>query len=198
MFKRLAVVAALALVASGVQAESRISANATGAAMNTTAALKVSVAVPRILYLRVGDAGATVNTVNFTVGAAGLTLPVANAVQSTVPGTGTITALSDEAGATTGAVTSRLWTNNGTTTLTCSSTNIAAGSVNLNKTEFTVATSGTLPHPGSDLACSGSSGPLGAAGVNDLTGTWTYSYVPALLPAAGTYTGTVTYTAAQL
>jgi len=59
--------------------------------------------------------------------------------------------------------------------------------------DFTVATTGTLPHPGANLgACASTSFPSNAVA----SGTWAYTLGGA--PAgwvAGTYTNTITYTA---
>jgi hypothetical protein len=190
----------VALWAASASAESHVSAiSAATSAVATTAHLNVSVSVPRILYLRVGTAGATVNTVTFGVGLGGLTVPTADAVYAgTVPvGIGTVTR-ADNNGASDGRIAVRLWTNNGTANLTCSGAPLTAGTNTLPLSAITVtsAGTGTLAHPGTSLACA--SVVRGTAGTNDLTDTWTYAFAaPSGLPAAGRYTTQVTYTASQ-
>ena len=95
--KKLAAFLALSLLTGAAWAESRITAvPSTTTSLSATARLNFAVNVPRVLYLRVGDAGATINTVNFNVGLSGslATLPVSDQVFSGAlpPALGTITA----------------------------------------------------------------------------------------------------------
>lgn len=182
-------------------AESRITAvPSTTTSLTTTARLNFSIVVPRILYLRVGDLGATINTVNFAVGLGGsLTgLPVSDTVfNDPLPvGVGTVSA-GDDSGASDGQIPVQLWTNNGTSQLTCNGAPLSSGSNTIPLSEVTVTSSGggSLAHPGPNLGCV--SAARGGAGTNNLTDTWTFAYSPATLPAAGSYTTTITYTASQ-
>jgi hypothetical protein len=66
--KHLAAFLALSLLTGAAWAESRITAvPSTTTSLSATARLNFAVNVPRVLYLRVGDAGA-INTVSFNVG----------------------------------------------------------------------------------------------------------------------------------
>lgn len=195
--------AVLGLVAVGLIGPTRASAEARATAAPTgaiaaTARLGVSVKVPRILYLRVGDAGANVNTVRFEVGLRdGLTaLDARDEVYAgRVPPRFTTTR-ADDAGTSNGSVPVRLWTNNGTVTLGCSAPALSAGPNVIALSAIRVTSSSSaLRHPGSTLACASST--RGSAGVNNLAANWTYRYAPATLPPAGTYRTTVTYTASQ-
>lgn len=182
-------------------AESRITAVAsTTTSLTTTARLNFSVVVPRILYLRVGDAGATINTVSFTLGLGGglTTLPTSDSVfPGALPvGVGAVTAADDSNGSD-GQIPVQLWTNNGTSQLTCAGAPLTSGPSSIPLTDITVtsSTGGTLAHPGANLVCA--SAARGAAGTNNLTDTWTFAYSPAALPPAGSYSTTITYTASQ-
>ena len=204
-FNRIAIIAALAAFSTFAQAESRLSASASTGSISATAKINVNVSVPRILYLAVGSTGATVDSVDFVVGAAGITgaLPVSDqAFAGAVPiGAGSVTVTDTQTANAQGTVSARLWSNSGTATLGCTSTAIASGALTLPLGDFKVTSAGTLSHPGADLsACTGtavSAGAAGAGGISDFSGTWAFSYVPSVLPPAGTYAGTVTYTATQ-
>ncbi len=200
---KLAVLALAAVGMVGVaQAESRISAidGATVGPMTTNAKLNFKVVVPKILFLRVGALGATVNNVTFTVGLTGAlaTLPVADAVYGGALPPAFTSSVADDEGASDGAITVGLWTNNGSSNLTCAGAALTSGGNTIALSNVTVANSatGTLGHPGTSLACTGTNA-RGSTGVNNLADTWTFAYAPATLPAAGNYTTTITYTASQ-
>lgn len=157
--KKLAAFLALSLLTGAAWAESRITAvPSTTTSLSATARLNFAVNVPRVLYLRVGDAGATINTVNFNVGLSGslATLPVSDQVFSGAlpPALGTITA-TDNNGASDGQVAVQLWTNNGTANLTCSGAALTAGAATIPLSDITVTSTvgGTLGHPGANLGC---------------------------------------------
>lgn len=200
--RKIALALGIGLLATQAFAESRITAvPATTTNLSATAKLNIAVNVPRILYLRVGGAGATVNQVTFTVGLGGglSTLPQTDVVFGTAftaPSLGTTTA-ADDVGASDGQIPVQLWTNNGTTNLTCSGNDLTSGANTIPKADIgvTSASGGSLAHPGTTLACS--SVARGAAGVNDLSDTWTFSYAPSTLPPAGNYQTQITYTASQ-
>jgi hypothetical protein len=181
------------LAASNAFAESRITAvagTATGT-MSTTARLDFQVVVPKILYLKVGTAGATVDNVRFDISLTGITVP-SNDVVFAGPVDGSFTS-----SATGNSVGVNLWTNNGSASLNCSGSALASGSNTIALSNITVtnASAGALAHPGTSLACVSAS--RGTAGFNNLSDTWTFAYAPTVLPAAGNYTTQVTYTASQ-
>lgn len=185
-------------------AESRVTAvSAPIASLSSTSRLAVAVNVPKILYLRVGNAGATINTVTMTVGvaaASGLNpLPRTDvSFAGTVPiGMGTVTR-TDNDGAPNGIVAAQLWTNNGTATLTCTGAPLTDGSRTIPLTQVLVTSlgGGTLGHPGANLGCSTVS--RGTSGTNNLTSNWSYNFSAAGgLPTAGSYTTQITYVASQ-
>ncbi len=192
--KLLAVALAVgSLAASNAYAESRITAvagTATGA-ISATARLDFQILVPKILYLKVGTAGAAVDAVQFDVALTGITVPSNNAVfAGPVSGAFTSTATNNAVGV-------NLWTNNGSAALNCAGAALTSGgnSIALSNITVTNATGGALGHPGASLACTSAS--RGSAGFNNLSDTWTFAYAPATLPAAGNYTTQVTYTASQ-
>jgi hypothetical protein len=84
------------------------------------------------------------------------------------------------------------WTNAGAGTINCAlgTWNAAGGPAGA---DFTITTTGTLPHPGANLgACASTTFPSNVVA----TGTWAYALggTPANWPA-NTYTNTITYTA---
>ena len=84
--KKLAAILAMSLLTGAAWAESRITAvPSTTTSLSATARLNFAVNVPRVLYLRVGDAGATINTVNFNVGLSG-SLPEVRVMTGLVTG----------------------------------------------------------------------------------------------------------------
>lgn len=193
------------LAAAGLaRAESHVTAVTNPiASLSTTARLAVTVNVPKILYLRVGNAGAMINTVTMTVGvaaASGLNpLPRNNVTYGgAVPiGMGTVTR-TDNNGASNGVVAAQLWTNNGTATLTCTGAPLTDGSRTIPLTRVVVTSSagGTLGHPGGNLGCSTVT--RGSSGTNNLASNWSYNFSAAGgLPTAGTYTTQITYVASQ-
>lgn len=193
---------ALSIVAP-VRAESHVSSAAAATSLSATSRLRVAVQVPKVLYLRIGDAGALVNTVTLTVGlsaASGLMpLPRNNVVfAGTVPIAQGTTTRADDNGTSNGQIATQLWTNNGSVTLNCSGAPLTAGALTIPLTRVTVSSSGTaFRHPGANL---GACAPVvrGTSGVNNLTSNWTYSFsATGGLPAAGHYTTQITYTASQ-
>jgi len=200
MMKKVLPVVIVSAIAAGVAfAESRITVTgATGTNLSATARLNVAVAVPKVLYLRVGDTGSNINTVTLTLGlAGGLSAQNDQVFAGAVPiGAGTATA-TDDNGTSDGAVSVQLWTNNGSASLGCSGAALTSGANTIPLTDITVSSAGggTLAHPGANLACS--SAARGSAGVNNLSDSWTFAYAPAALPPGGNYTTTITYTASQ-
>lgn len=190
--------------AGPARAESHVTAVAAPAAsLSTTSRLAIAVNVPKILYLRVGNAGATVNTVTMTVGvaaASGLNPLPRNDVMfsGAVPiGMGTVTR-ADNDGASNGTVAAQLWTNNGSATLTCTGAPLSDGSRTIPLTRVVVTSSagGSLAHPGGNLGCTTVT--RGTSGTNNLSSNWSYTLsATGGLPTAGSYTTQITYVASQ-
>jgi hypothetical protein len=188
-----AAMVALGLVATSVHAESTYGYNAAGTGTVTaTARLNLSVAVPKLILLRVGSANTTIDTLSWAGTASIPGVP-------TTPANGNSTAVNWNAAAPTigagtnpAAVTATAWTNAGTGTINCSmgAWNATGGPTNAN---FTIASVGSLAHPGANLgACT--STPFTSNAVQ--TSSWTYSLggTPATW-TANTYTNQITYTA---
>ena len=193
-----AVAAALALASGAALAESQYGYLGSGGAAAVTAQARVnlSVTVPKLILLRVGRAGATQDTLSWTVP---LTIPTAPASlvdgsnqaatwTGAAPGVGTITNPA--------AVLVWAWTNSsGGGNLNYTATAFGAGGPVLN--DITVAAPTGLAHPGSPLAANGTVVSFARNAVQ--TGSWTYSLGGAPLGwAAGAYTSTVTYTATSI
>jgi hypothetical protein len=170
--------AVLAAVACGANAESTYGYAAAGAGTVTaTARVNLSVTVPKLILLRVGSASTTVDTASWSVSAS-------------IPATPTAPVNGNNTG-----VNWYAWTNSTTPTINCSmgAWSQAGGPTNAN---FTVAVTGTLPHPGGNLgACASTAFPAGSLA----QGTWQYSLggTPGTW-AAGVYTNTILYTAQGL
>lgn len=189
-FTKIALLAALAAVPMMASAESDLSTGA--GALTANARLDFRIIIPRFLYLSVGTSTAladntTVNRVEFDV-------PVASL------GTGAFAATSSTAPAYPIAV--RLIGNGGpidirSTTTTAGLSNGAGDTIAWTTLTATAAGATPIPHP--DFVNTGSTtvavAPTSGTKITDRTGTWTYSYSNATVPAAGQYDGQVTYTA---
>jgi len=189
--------ASLLLVAGVTQAESTYGYQANGTGdVSATAKLKVKVTIPKLILLRVGTAGATVDELEF----------------SGSPDVTTITSLTDgDSGAadwdgsapTFGdtaaqSVNAFAWTNATGATLSCSTAEDAA-LTGLSPASISVAkTAGSLDHPGTDTGCSGSNTTITPNTL--MTATWDYSIAGTTLLGAnaGVYQQTTTYTATTL
>ncbi len=186
-------------VSGDAHARSSLSATTAAGAQQASASVGVSVQVPRILYFRLGAAGAEVNTVRFDVRLAAPlnTLPSNDVVYGGVlPPRTRASARADDDGASDGNLSVRVWTNSGSVSLDCAGAPLTAGTQQIPLSAIRVTSSNTtLAHPGTSLSCAARS--VGAAGTNDLRANWRYRYTPTVLPAAGTYSTTVTYTASQ-
>jgi hypothetical protein len=186
------VLAATLITPFTVQAEST---TATGAgSLSTSARVDFSIVIPRILFLRVGSTGATIDPITFTV-------PAANVGNATAQaGTG------GNLGA--GAVTAIVQGNAGNATLTVSSIgalqNGAGGTINYTEivtTATALAGFGTLLNaPALANGTGGTVALTAAANIVNSGATWTYTYANTTVPASGTYGGVntqnsrVTYT----
>jgi hypothetical protein len=189
-----AAIVALGWAATAAHAESTYGYNSAGTGTVTaTARLNLSVAVPKLILLRVGSANTTVDTLNWTASASipgAPTVPSVTANNVGVNWSGAVPTLTGSASP--AAVTASAWTNAGTGTINCAmgAWNATGGPTNAN---FTVVSSGTLAHPGANLGACAST-PFTSNAVQ--TSSWTYSL--AGTPGtwtANTYTNVITYTA---
>jgi len=166
------------------------SASCTGACTTTDLPVTFSIVIPSIL--------------RFTVGAAGTNPDVqwATAVTGANIGTGSVNADTVTNGGGTGGTVvdySVLSNRNANVTLTAtgSAASFVSGANTLAYTTVGATASGTtgaavaLPVPGTPTVLAPS------AGIVNRVGTWQYTYSNATIPASGTYTGTINYTASQ-
>ena len=193
----LAVLAAMGAAAGQVAQAQQVSCTTTGC---TTAGIGVvfNITIPGVLRFQVGDtSGATAPVVNWTT-----TVTTANIGDSiaqnpnsiTNPGTGAsgnqvVYSLVSNWGGTNVTVAAAATTANGptcTTPATCGTTFIPW-------TEITRGNTGSLSNP----APGGSTTAAYSGSTINLSGFWTYQYANTTVPLAGSYAGTVTYTAAD-
>lgn len=157
------------------------------------AKVNLSVTVPKLILLRVGGSDTAVDTVTWTSALsipAVPTAPLPSVNNTHVDWNGaapTVTTTSATA-----PIAVSAWTNAGAGTINCSvgTWNATGGPGNV---DFTVAVTGSLPHPGANLAsCASTTITSNAL----LSGTWAYTLggTPASW-VANTYTNTITYTA---
>ena len=175
-----AVAAALA-VPLAAQAESNFTTG-NGANITATARVDFSVAIPKFVLLQVGTLGnGNIDDIDFDV-------PAANVGNSTVvnanPASGNLG---------NGGVTVRVVGNNGNMTLGATApATLLSGTDTIAWTQIAVATTGGATHP---TINSGTVPYTATNKVVNVNGTWVYSYLNSVTPAAGTYTGQVLYTA---
>ena len=154
--------------------------------MTTSARVNINVVIPRFLALRVGT-GAILTT-NTTVDTVSFNVPVADVGNSTpVAGTG-----GDLTG---GQVTVALLGNVGNVNLSATAPVLSNGTETIPWNQISVATTGGATHP---AIGGGPASFVATARVVNVSGTWTYSYLNASMPAEGTYSSTITYTALSL
>ncbi|MDR0261398.1 MAG: hypothetical protein LBI76_16485 [Comamonas sp.] len=189
--------AALALACAGqALAESRYSFAPDGTGTVTaTAKVNLSVVVPKLILLKVGSSNDAVDTVSWatslSIPGTPATTPTATVTNSALPWDGNAPTVSTTP--TGNAISVAAWTNAGNATINCAVGDWSAAG-GPTTSEFTVATSGTLTHPGTNLGtCTSTSLSSNALA----TGTWTYTLNSAGgdLWKAGTFKNTVTYTA---
>jgi len=192
----MAVAVAGAMASGSAMAASGIDTTSTYSVANN---LDLRIVIPAFLYFRVGTDSATVDRITFspTVAQVGTGAAIA--------GTG-----GDAAGGSGANVTAR--GNNGqitiATTVTGGGTGMGTGTaadgfINYNQIATTSSDAPNFPAPA--LANAGiantnvvlGGGPAGAGKVTNRTAVWTYSYANTTVPSAGTYNGTVTYTASM-
>lgn len=181
---------ALALVSPLMaSAESQL---VTGAG-SASARLDLRVVIPRVLFLGVGTGAATplanngtIDTVTFDFSSNPLDVGTGLAAGS-ITNTGPT-----PAGAT---VPVRVLGNDGQITITATNpANLSSGTDTIPFTQMSVTSDGALAAPAFG---GGTSQPAPTGRVTNLTSNWTYSYANTVTPAAGNYTGRVTYTAAM-
>ncbi len=203
LFKILTVTAGAALLFAGpvAHAESTYGYNATTPAspVSATARVDIEVNIPKLILLRVGSSGATIDTVTFeaapTVGSVNPTWTDGDSQPVDWDGNAPTFAATVAAGSN-ATVNAYLWHNNTTTaTLSCANSNIVG---TLDPTQITVTHTGALAHPGANTGCTTPT--TGLARNTALTGQWTYAVTPAAIAdmAAGTNSERVTYTAVTL
>lgn len=189
--------ASLAGFSNVAQAESVLD---TATAFSAAARHDFLVVIPAFLFFGVGAGATTPMTANATIGAITFTVPAANVGNSTpVAGTGGDAAAS--------AANVRVIGNNGQVTITASNDGGGNGLGTGVPTDgfipltqiTTTASNAALPAPALTNAGGTTSLPTVTNRVTNLSGTWTYSYLNTVTPAAGTYgglgRGRVTYTA---
>jgi len=177
----------------------------TGPPYSVQVELDYEIVIPKVLYFRVGSAGTTVDTVEFdlqqTLGGgndmirfmSGLPLGNGSAMPATSNNPGGQGVIPVEIKANVGNVSIQTTVSN--------SQGLADGAghfISYDQIQTTSSDSASFPAP--VLANSGiasvSVAPTGFGGhVTERTANWTYTYRNQHTPAAGTYTGTVTYTA---
>jgi len=182
---------ASAAVVAGVlplaaRAESNVSTGA--GALSASARVNFSITIPRLLFLQVGTGTFLAN--NTAIDTIAFTPAVGVIGDSTV-----VNATAGSGNLGNGQVTVRIVGNTGNVTLGATSTPASltnAGGNTIPWTQIATAVTGGATHP----TINGANASFTAAGnVVNINGTWTYTYLNATTPAAGTYTSQVTYTA---
>lgn len=191
------VFAAVATLPGAAMAESVLD---TTAPFSAAARHDFIVVIPAFLFFGVGAGATTPMVANATIGSITFTVPAASVGLGTpVAGTGGDAAAS--------AANVRVIGNNGQVTITATNdgggnglgTGVPAdGFIPLTQIT-TTASNAALPAPALTNAGGTTSLPTVTGRVTNLAGTWTYSYLNTVTPAAGTYGGNgrgrVTYTA---
>lgn len=191
--------ACLSLLGTNALAESTYGYNAAGTGVVTAnARLNLVINVPKLILLRVGSSGATVDTLTWNSGITWVTAPAtltdgnnqATNWDGTAPGTGTT--------ANPAAISAFAWTNSsGGGSLAYAATAFGAGGPALG--DITVTSAAGLAHPAPSPLATASTGATAFARNTLATGSWSFALggTPAAW-TAGQYTSTVTYTATSL
>ena len=198
-------VATLAIASNNTAfAESTYGYNAAGAGTVTaTAKVTTTVAIPKLILLRVGSDDTAVDTVTFNASFIG-GIPGGIAAAALTNGNNQASGWNKSAPLsavlTPAPVLATSWTNSsGGGQLTCSVTTPFNAVSGITSADIAVANTaplagGSLLHPGGTTACSGST----SFAKNAVVGSsWTYT-LAATNPSAGSYTETITYTATSL
>ena len=189
--------ACLSLLGTNALADSTYGYNAAGTGVAANARLNLVINVPKLILLRVGSSGATVDTLTWNSGLTWVTAPAtltdgdnqATNWDGAAP-TVTITNPAD--------VSAFAWTNSsGGGSLAYAATPFAAGGPTLG--DITVASAPGLAHPAPSPLAATSTGATAFARNTLATGIWSFALggTPAAW-TAGQYTSTVTYTATSL
>ena len=193
------VLAIAALVSGAFASAPALAASGTSTASPASVAnnLNLKIVIPNFLSFRVGTVGATVDTITFSPTAAN----VGNSVSQTGAG--------GDAAAGSGSNVS-VQGNNGQvvigTTVTGGGNGMGTGTAAdgfISYAQVTTSSSDAANFPAPTLANAGignvnvtlGGGVAGAGKVTNRTAVWTYGYANTTFPSAGSYTGTVTYTA---
>ncbi len=191
-----------ATLCGAARADSTYGYNTAGTGTVTaTAHLGISVVVPKVVVLRVGTAGAAVDSLTY---AARVTIPAAAAtIDGATPGTaanstavtwdGTAPTLTVPTNTATAAAFA--WTNGSAVAVNCSATAFAAGGPTLANITAAKGSGDTFVHPGGNLGACTSTASLTAGTLYTATWTYTLDATSASTWAAGAYSTTVTYTA---
>ncbi|HSX95764.1 MAG TPA: hypothetical protein VLG41_22740 [Hydrogenophaga sp.] len=165
---------------------------------SAVARLNLEVIIPSVLFLGVGTGSDLTNTSNSNADT--LTFDyTTNADQVGIPGSPAADIRDTNGGFPgNGQIPVRVFGNNGQVTIRADNPpNLVNGADTIPFTEMSVVSNNTnLPAPG--FSGTNTSQPLLAGRVTNQSALWTYSYGNSTAPAAGTYTGTVTYTASML
>ena len=192
--------ACLSLLGTNALAESTYGYNAAGTGVVTAnARLNLVINVPKLILLRVGSSGATVDTLTWNSGITWVTAPAtltdgdnqATNWDGTAPGTGTT--------ANPAAISAFAWTNSsGGGSLAYTANAFAAGGPTLGDITVTSAAPG-LAHPTPVALATASTGPATFTKNALATGTWSFALggTPTAW-TAGQYTSQITYTATSL
>lgn len=189
----------MVLASGSVMAEAQYGYSTTAAGVTAQAKVNLSVVVPKLILLRVGSDNTTIDTLAWTSAPSFVTAPtpLVAANNQQVPWTGAAPTITVTSAPSPAALTVSAWTNAATPTINCAmGTWTGPASGGPANADFTVAATGAsvLPHPGANLgACASTTFVRNTL----YTGTWTYSLAGTPTSwQAGTYTNTVTYTAA--
>ena len=195
--------ACLSLLGTNALAESTYGYNAAGTGVTGVAAnarLNLVINVPKLILLRVGSSGATVDTLTWNSGITWATAPAtltdgdnqATNWDGTAPGTGTTANPAD--------ISAFAWTNSsGGGSLAYDAAAFGAGGPTLGDITVTSASGFGLVHPDPSPLAATSAGPTVFARNTLATGSWSFALggTPAAW-TAGQYTSQITYTATSL
>lgn len=194
--------AVLGLVCCALPAKAELTTATAPSALSTQARLDFTINIDKFLFMRVGNAGAgNINTVSFAVTPS---IPIV----PTTPVVGNNVAVNWSAGAPTYTVAAsgnvlpvEVQSNAGTVTLRAAATTLLTSGANtIPMSQITVSSSDSaLPAPPlPNTAVPGTSVVVTGTSFSNLVtirnANWTFSYAP-VAPAAGNYTGQVTFTA---
>lgn len=194
--KKLALVSVLAL-SSLLGATAHAESSLVVGSGSAIADLKFKVVIPRVLFLGVGTGAATL-----VASSAKDTLSFDYSTNAATIGTGVPAAsiTNDSSGAFAGSVVPvKVFGNGGQITLTTTNpsdlTNTSGDTIPFSQISAITSVAG-LPVP---ALSGGTSAPVLTTGtkVTNQSANWTFAYANTVTPAAGTYTGTVTYTASM-